>query len=66
MINRRPTEGDAHTWTLQFRDLPEVVQPGRRQVTSRLMADVQISSGDPIEFMEALDYSYVTLRYVQH
>ena len=29
------------------------------------MADVQISSGDPIEFMEALDYSYVTLRYAQ-
>ena len=66
IINRRPREGDAHTWTLQFRDLPEVVQPGRRQVTSRLMADVQISSGDPIEFMEALDYTYVKLRYAQH
>lgn len=66
IINRRPREGDAHTWTLQFRDLPEVVQPGRRQVTSRLMADVQISSGDPIEFMEALDYTYVTPRYAQY
>ena len=62
----RHTESDSHTWTLQFRDLPEVVQPGRRQITSRLMADIPISSGDPIEFMKALDYTYVTLRYVHH
>ena len=62
----RHAEGDSHTWTLQYRDLPEVVQPGRRQVTSRLMADVHISSGDPIQFMEALDHTYVTLRHAQH
>ena len=61
--NIRHAEGDSHTWTLQYRDLPEVVQPGRRQITSRLMADVHISSGDPVGFMEALDYTYVTLRY---
>ena len=63
--NAAPTEGDSQTWTLQYRDLPEVVQPGRRQITSRLMADIPITSGDPIQFMKALDYTYVTLPYAQ-
>ena len=59
------TEGDSQTWTLQYRDLPEVVQPGRRQITSRLMADIPITSGDPVQFMKALDYTYVTLPYAE-
>ena len=64
--NTAPTDGDSQTWTLQYRDLPEVVQPGRRQITSRLMADIPITSGDPMQFMKALDYTYVTLPYTQH
>ena len=63
--NTVPTEGDSQTWTLQYRDLPEVVQPGRRQITSRLIADIPITSGDPMQFMKALDYTYVTLLYAQ-
>ena len=63
--NTTPAEGDSQTWTLQYRDLPEVVQPGRRQITSRLMADIPITSGDPIQFMKALDYTYVTMLYAQ-
>ena len=59
------TEGDSQTWTLQYRDLPEVVQPGRRQITSRLMADIPITSGDPVQFMKALDYTYVKISYAQ-
>ena len=55
--NMAPTEGDSQIWTLQYRDLPEVVQPGRRQITSRLMADIPITSGDPMQFMKALDYT---------
>ena len=55
-----PIEGEK--WTLQFRDLPEVA--GRRPVTSRLMADIKIASGDPIRFMFALDYTLATsLKY---
>ena len=46
-------------WILQFRDLPEVVR--QRAVTIRLMADIPITSGDPMEFMKALDYSYESL-----
>ena len=42
------------TWSLQFRDLPEVA--GRRPVTSRLMADITITSGNTLSFMEALGY----------
>ena len=63
--NTTPAEGDSQTWTLQYRDLPEVVQPGRRQITSRLMADIPITSGDPMQFIKALDYTYVTLPYAQ-
>lgn len=43
-------------WTLQFRDLPEVAR--QRAVTSRLIADTPITSGDPMKFMTALDYTY--------
>lgn len=46
-------------WVLQFRDLPEVAR--QRAVTSRLIADIPITSGDPVEFMKALDYSYEPL-----
>ncbi len=42
-------------WTLQFRDLPEVAR--QRAVTSRLMTDTPITSGDPLTFMTALDYT---------
>ena len=41
-------------WVLQFRDLPEVAR--QRPVTSRLIADTPITSGDPMAFMTALDY----------
>ncbi|KAL9099976.1 MAG: hypothetical protein Q9187_009420 [Circinaria calcarea] len=41
-------------WSLEFRDLPEV--PGRRPVTSRLMASVPITDGDAIRFVEELGY----------
>ena len=44
-------------WVLQFRDLPDVGR--QRAVTSRFIADIPITSGDPTEFMKALDYSYV-------
>lgn len=44
-------------WTLQFRDLPEVAR--QRAVTSRLMTDTPITSGDPLHFMTALDYTYL-------
>lgn len=45
------------TWSLHFRDLPEVA--GRRPVTSRLMADIAITTGNALFFMEALGYQYV-------
>ncbi|KAK3171196.1 NRPS [Lepraria neglecta] len=43
-------------WTLQFRDLPEVAR--QRPVTSRLIADIPIISGNPMQFMSALDYTH--------
>lgn len=43
-------------WTIQFRDLPEVIR--QRPVTSRLMASIPVSSGDPVRFMHAMDYRY--------
>jgi mediator of RNA polymerase II transcription subunit 18 len=43
-------------WTLQFRDLPETSR--HRAVTSRLITDTPITSGDPLRFMAALDYTY--------
>lgn len=51
-------------WVLQFKDLPEVVR--QRAVTSRLIADIPITSGDPMGFMKALDYSYVLLPPSAH
>ena len=41
-------------WTMQFRDLPEVAR--QRPVTSRLIADTPVVSGDLLKFMTALDY----------
>lgn len=54
-------------WTLQFRDIPEVTR--QRPVTSRLISDVPITSGNPMQFMSALNYSYVpiqSLMYYSH
>ena len=45
------------TWTLHFRDIPEVA--GRRPVTSRMMSSVDIIDGDAFAFMDSLGYSYV-------
>jgi len=44
----------ARPWSLEFRDLPEI--QGRRPVTSRLMASVAITEGDPLGVIEALGY----------
>lgn len=52
------SKGEEGKWVLQFRDLPEVAR--QRAVTSRFIADIPITSGDPMEFMKALDYSYVS------
>jgi len=45
----------ATSWTLQFRDLPDANKA--RPVTSRAMADMPIVSGDPLEFMAAMEYT---------
>lgn len=52
----------AGKWTLQFRDLPEVAR--QRAVTSRLIVDTPITSGDPMKFMTALDYTYVPQKLI--
>ena len=49
---------DAAKWSIQFRDLPEVVQ--KRPVTSRLVADVPIVDSDPIAAMAGLGYRFVS------
>ena len=49
---------DAAKWSIQFRDLPEVVQ--KRAVTSRLIADVPIVDSDPITAMAGLGYRFVS------
>ena len=57
VVSTKPaTDLSKHSWSLEFRDLPEV--PGRRPVTSRLMASVPIVSGDVLEFLDALGYMY--------
>ena len=57
MVSTKPaTDLSKHSWSLEFRDLPEV--PGRRPVTSRLMASVPIAYGDVLEFLDALGYVY--------
>ena len=43
-----------HQWSIEFRDLPDV--PGRRPVTSRLMASVPVAGGDPRHVMDSLGY----------
>ncbi|MCJ1310538.1 Mediator of RNA polymerase II transcription subunit 18 [Agyrium rufum] len=48
-------------WTLEFRDLPDV--PGKRPVTSRLMASMEISDPDLVGYMRGLGYDY-TSEYV--
>lgn len=50
------------SWSIQFRDLPEVAR--QRQVTSRLIVDTPISSGDPMGFMTALDYKYAAPLHI--
>ena len=44
-------------WSIDFRDLPEV--PGRRPVSSRLMASVPITDGKPLDIMNSMSYTYV-------
>ena len=59
LANSAPTQNidfSTHPWTIEFRDLPEV--PGRRPVTSRLMASIAITDGDPMRVIEALGYTY--------
>ena len=46
------------SWTLQFRDLPD--PSGRRPVTSRLMTDIPLTSGGPLELMAAMDYIHIS------
>lgn len=53
-VRRQDKAVTRQEWSLEFRDLPEV--PGRRPVTSRLMASVQIADGDAIRFIEELGY----------
>ena len=48
----------AANWSIQFRDLPEVVQ--KRPVTSRVVADVPIVDSDPITAMAGLGYRFVS------
>ncbi|KZF25767.1 putative RNA polymerase II mediator complex subunit Srb5 [Xylona heveae TC161] len=50
-------------WRLVFSDLPEV--GGRRPVTSRMVSNVDIMDGDPLEFMHALGYTFVSEYYLQ-
>lgn len=47
------------SWTLQFRDLPEV---SRKEVTARLMVDTPIVKGNVVAFVEAMGYTYVKPR----
>lgn len=58
-MNGREDGKGEERWVLQFRDLPEVAR--KRAVTARYIVDSPITSGDPMEFMKALDYSYVLL-----
>lgn len=44
----------AASWTLEFRDLPDV--QGKRPATSRLMGSIPVTAGDPRLFVEALGY----------
>ncbi|KAI9733234.1 MAG: Mediator of RNA polymerase II transcription subunit 18 [Cirrosporium novae-zelandiae] len=48
----------SHAWKWQFRDLPEVA--GRRPATSRMMAEVPFTAGNPPELIDAMGYSYVS------
>lgn len=53
-------ENSSGKWMLQFRDLPEVA---RRPVTSRLIYDIELKSGDSLAFMSAIDYKCVAFPY---
>ena len=48
---------------LQFRDLPEPTRQKDRAVTTRLIADIPITSGSPPAFMKALEYTPVSVYY---
>ncbi|MCJ1398316.1 Mediator of RNA polymerase II transcription subunit 18 [Xylographa trunciseda] len=52
------TDIPKHQWSVEFRDLPDV--PGRRPVSSRLMASVPVAGGDPLQIMDSLGYNYVS------
>lgn len=53
-VEKGKIDFNAHPWTLEFRDLPEV--QGRRTVTARLMSSVPVTAGDPVRFVEAMGY----------
>ncbi|MCJ1389348.1 Mediator of RNA polymerase II transcription subunit 18 [Xylographa bjoerkii] len=57
------TDISKHQWSIEFRDLPDV--PGRRPVTSRLMASVPVTGGDPFHVMNSLGYNYVSEYLIQ-
>ncbi len=40
-------------WTMRFYDVPE---PGKKQVTARMMTSVEVADGDPVGFVEGLGY----------
>ncbi|KAI9848172.1 MAG: Mediator of RNA polymerase II transcription subunit 18 [Sclerophora amabilis] len=54
----RERESKSPSWSLRFSDLPEV--GGRRPVTSRMIAAIDVIEGDPIRFMDAYGYNYVS------
>lgn len=53
-VKNRSANFNKYHWSIEFRDLPEV--PGRRRVTSRLMASVPITNGNPLHVMHSLGY----------
>ncbi|MCJ1434914.1 Mediator of RNA polymerase II transcription subunit 18 [Xylographa pallens] len=64
LVSSEPTIDFAkYQWSVEFRDLPDV--PGRRPVTSRLMASVPVVGGDLFHVMDSLGYNYVSEYLMQ-
>ncbi|KAL8820055.1 MAG: hypothetical protein Q9191_007598, partial [Dirinaria sp. TL-2023a] len=55
--NEEEPQAPALPWTLQFRDVPDPSARGR-SVTSRLMMDIPLSSGSPLDLMSSLNYTH--------
>jgi Med18 protein len=51
---------DSHPWTLEFRDFPDAGKG--RPVTSRLMASIPMTQGDPVAFLRAIGYEYAYIQ----